>query len=79
MTDREFAEWFAEMVDLVKQLPDDYLPDWKNGAREMILPERWENAEKLIDAIWKFRTLNEQEFLRLKKALEEAGTSTKAR
>lgn len=78
MTDREFAEWLVEMVDLAKQLPDDYLQDWKNRVREMILPERWENAEKMIDAIWKYRTLEDEVFLRLKKALEEAGTSTKA-
>ena len=79
MTDKEIAKWIVEMVDLVKQLPDDYLLDWKNGARELILPERWENAEKMIDAIWKFRTLNDEEFFRLKKALGEAGTSTKAK
>ena len=79
MTDREFAEWLVKMVDLTKQLPDDYLPDWKNRAKEMISPERWENAKKWIDAIWKLRTLNEEEFLRLKKALGEAGTSTKAK
>lgn len=79
MTDREFAEWLVEMVDLAKQLPDDYLQDWKNRVREMILPEKWNNAEKMIDAIWKLRTLNEEEFLRLKKALGEAGTSTKAK
>lgn len=79
MTDREFAEWLVEMVDLAKQLPDDYLKDWKNGAREMILPERWENTEKMIDAIWKYRTLEDEAFLQLKKALEEAGTSTKAK
>lgn len=79
MTDRDLAKWFVEMVDLVKQLPDDYLLDWKNGAREMILPERWENAEKMIDAIWKYRTLEDEAFLRLKKALEEAATSTKAK
>lgn len=79
MTDREFAEWLVEMVDLAKQLPDDYLQDWKNRVREMILPEKWNNVEKMIDAIWKLRTLNEEEFLRLKKALGEAGTSTKAK
>ena len=79
MTDREFAEWLVGMVDLAKQLPDNYLQDWKNRAREMILPEKRNNAEKWIDAIWKFRILNDEEFLRLKKALGEAGTSTKAR
>lgn len=79
MTDKEIAKWIVEMVDLAKQLPDDYLQDWKNRAREMILPEKWNNAEKWIDTIWKFRTLNDEEFFRLKKALEEAGTSTKAR
>lgn len=79
MTDREIAKWIVEMVDLVRQLPDDYLQDWKSRAREMSLPDRWDNAEKWIDTIWKFRTLNEEEFLRLKKALEEAGTSTKAK
>lgn len=79
MTDRDLAKWFVEMVNLAKQLPDDYLQDWKNRVREMILPERWENAEKMIDAIWKYRTLEDEVFLRLKKALEEAGTSTKAK
>lgn len=79
MTNKEIAEWFVEMVGWAKQLPDDYLQDWKNEAREMSLPEEWENAEKWIDTIWKFRTLNEKEFLRFKKALAEAGTSTKAK
>lgn len=79
MTNRKLAQWILEMVDLAKQLPDNYLQDWKNRAREMILPEKWNNAEKWIDAIWKFRTLNDEEFLRLKKALGEAGTSTKAK
>lgn len=79
MADREIAKWFVEMVDLAKELPDDYLQDWKNRAKEMISPERWENAEKWIGIIWKFQTLNEKEFLKLKKALEEADTSTKAK
>lgn len=79
MTNRKLAQWIVEMVDLARQLPDDYLQDWKDRAREMSLPERWGNVEKWIDAIWKFRTLNDEEFFRLKKALEEAGTSTKAR
>ena len=79
MTDRDLAKWFVEMVDLAKQIPDDYLQDWKNRAKEIISPERWEKAEKWISIIWKFQTLNEKEFLRLKKALAEAGTSTKAK
>lgn len=79
MIDREIAKWFVEMVDWAKQLPDDYLQDWKNKAREMSMPEEWENAEKWIDTIWKFRILNEKEFLRFKKALAEAATSTKAK
>lgn len=79
MADREIAKWIVEMVDLAKQLPDDYLQDWKDIAREMILPKRWDNAEKWIDVIWKCRTLEDEALLKLKKALEEAGTSTKAR
>ncbi len=79
MVDREIAKWIVEMVDLAKELPDAYLQDWKNRAREMISPERWENAEKWINIIWKFRTLNDEEFLRLKKALAEAGASIKVK
>ncbi|MFQ9014453.1 MAG: hypothetical protein ACLR6S_10925 [Lacrimispora saccharolytica] len=79
MTDREFAEWLVEMVELCKQLPEEYLQDWKNDVKETIAPEKWDNAEKWINIIWKFRSLNDEEFLRLKKALEEAGTSTKAK
>ena len=79
MTDREFAEWLVEMIVLSKRLPEEYLQDWKNAAKESITAEKWDNAEKWIDIIWKFRTLNEEEFLRLKKASEEAGTSTKAK
>ena len=79
MIDRKFAEWLVEMIELSKQLPEEYLQDWKNDVRESIAAEKWDNAEKWIDIIWKFRTLNEEEFLRLKKALEEAGTSTKAK
>ena len=78
MIDRKFAEWLVEMIELSKQLPEEYLQDWKNDVRESIAAEKWDNAEKWIDIIWKFRTLNAEEFLRLKKALEEAGTSTKA-
>lgn len=79
MIDRKFAEWLVEMIELSKQLPEEYLQDWKNDVRESIAAEKWDNAEKWIDIIWKFRTLNEEEFLRLKKAIEEAGTSTKAK
>lgn len=79
MLNRKLAQWIVEMVELAKQLPDNYLQEWKDRAREMSLPERWDNAEKWIDTIWKFRTLNDEEFHRLKKALGEAGTSTKAR
>ena len=79
MTEKEFAEWLVKMVELAEQLPDDYLSDWKCEARKMFLLEEWDNIEKLIDAIWKYRTLKDEAFLRLKKALEEAGTSTKAK
>lgn len=79
MTDREFAEWLVEMVDLCKQLPEEYLQDWKNDVKETIAPEKWDNVEKIIDAIWKYRTHKDETFLRLKKALEEVGTSTKAK
>ncbi len=79
MTKKEFAEWLVGMVELTKQLPDDYLSDWKCEAKKAFSLEEWDNIEKLIDAIWKYRTLNDEAFLRLKKALEEAGTSTKAK
>lgn len=78
MIAKEFAEWLVEMIELSKQLPEEYLQDWKNNVRESIAAEKWDNAEKWINIIWKFRSLNDEEFLRLKKALEEAGTSTKA-
>ncbi len=78
MPEKEFAEWLVEMVELCKQLPEEYLQDWKNDVKKTIAPEKWDNVEKIIDAIWKYRTLKDETFLRLKKALEEAGTSTKA-
>lgn len=79
MTDREFAEWLVEMVELAEQFPDDSLPEWKREAKKVFSSEDWDNVEKLINAIWKYRTLKDEAFLRLKKALEEAGTSTKAK
>lgn len=78
MTDREFAEWFVEMVELCEQLPEEYLQDWKNDVKETIAPEKWDNAEKIIDAIWKYRTSTDEEFFRLKKALKELADSSKA-
>lgn len=79
MIDKKFAEWLVEMIELSKQLPEEYLQDWRNNVRESIAAEKWDNAEKWINIIWKFRSLNDETFLRLKKALEEAGTSTKAK
>lgn len=70
MTDKEIAKWLVEMIYLAKKLPDNCLQEWKDGVREKILPERWENLEKLMSTIWKLRTLNEQEFLEFKKVLE---------
>ena len=79
MIDKKVAEWLVEMIELSKQLPEEYLQDWRNNVRESIAAEKWDNAEKWINIIWKFRSLNDETFLRLKKALEEAGTSTKAK
>ena len=79
MIDKKFAEWLVEMIELSKQLPEEYLQDWRNNVRESIAAEKWDNSEKWINIIWKFRSLNDETFLRLKKALEEAGTSTKAK
>lgn len=67
------------MVELTKQLPDNYLSDWKCEAKKALSLEKWDNIEKLIDTIWKYRTLKDEAFLRLKKAFEEAATSTKAK
>ena len=48
------------MVELTKQLPDDYLSDWKCEAKKAFSLEEWDNIEKLIDAIWKYRILNDE-------------------
>ena len=78
MIDKKSVEWFVEMIESSKQLPEEYLQVWKNNVRELIVAEKRDAAEKWIDIIWEFRALNEEEFLRFKKALEEAATSTKA-
>lgn len=78
MENKKFAEWLIEMIVLSKQLPEKNLQDWKNEAKRVILPDNWENAEKWIDIIWKFRSLDDEAFLRFEKALEEAATSIRA-
>lgn len=78
MTVKEFAKWLIEMLEVSKQLKEGQLQEWKNGVRESIATGKWDVAEKCIDIIWKFRTLNDEEFYSLKKALEEAATSPKA-
>lgn len=79
MTEKEFAEWLVKMVELAEQFPDDSLSEWKREAKKVFSLEEWDNVEKLINAIWKYRTLKDEAFLRLKKALEEAGTSIRAK
>lgn len=78
MTIKEFAKWLIEMLEVSKQLKEEQLQEWKNSVRESIVADKWDVTEKCIDIIWKFRTLNDEEFFNLKKALKEAATSPKA-
>ena len=78
MIDKKSVEWFVEMLESSRQLPEEYLQVWKNNVRELVVAEKLDAAEKWIDIIWEYRALNEEEFLRFKKDLEVAATSTKA-